>query len=77
MAAAARETEDAAAGRPRSTNVGPSRGSVNLLDPLDADPLPQRRSARLARWERRMDIDDSDSANESADGDGDPTPPSG
>ena len=75
VAAAARETEDAAAGRPRSTNAGPSRGSINPLDPLDADPLPRRRSARLARRERRMDIDDSDSANESADGDGDQPPP--
>ena len=77
VAAAARETKDAAAGRPRSTNAGPSRGLINLLDPLNADPLPRRRSARLAHRECRMDIDDSDLANESADGDGDQPPPGG
>ena len=69
--AAAREAEDTAVGRKWSTKAGPSRGLTNPLDPLDAEPPPQRRSERLARRERTMDLDDSDSANESSDGDGD------
>ena len=75
VAAAAREAEATGSGRPRSSTAGPSRGSMHPLDTLEADPLPRRRSARLARRERRMEIDDSDSAIESVDGDGDQPPP--
>ena len=75
MAAAAREVEDASTGRKRLTKAGPSRGPPPPQDPLDAKPLPRRRSERLARREYAMDLNDSDSVDESADGNGDPPPP--
>ena len=75
MAAAAREVEDASIGRKRLTKAGPSRGPLPPQDPLDAEPPPWRWSERLARRERAMDLDDSNSVDESADGNGDHLPP--
>ena len=68
VAAAARDVEEASTGRKRLTKAGPSRGTPLPQDPLDAEPLPRHRSARLARRECAMDLDDSNSANGSDDG---------
>ena len=78
VAAAARNVEEEPTGRRRSTQAGPSRGTPIPQDFLEAEPLPRRRSERLARRERAMDLDDSDSEKELDDGHGDhPPPPAG
>ena len=62
-------------GRQRLTKAGPSRGTITPQDVTD-EALPQRRrSARLARKAQAMEVDASDSANESADGEADHPPP--
>ena len=43
------------------SKAGTSRGTVDPQDTPDAEPLPRRRSERLARKTRTMDLDDSDS----------------
>ena len=48
VAAAARKVEEAPIGRGRSTQAGPSRGTPIPQDFLEAEPLPRRRSERLA-----------------------------
>ena len=75
VAAAAREVEDASTGRKRLTKAGLSHGTPLPQDPLDTEPPPRRRSERLAHRERAMDLDDSDSVDGSADGNGGPPPP--
>ena len=75
VAAAARDDEEASTGRKRLMKAGPSRGTPLPQGPLDAEPLPRCRSARLARRECAMDLDDSDSANGSDDGHVDHPPP--
>ena len=75
VAAAARDVAEGSTGRRRLTKTGSSRGTPLPPDILDAEPPPRRRSARLARRERAMDLDDSDSADELEDGIGEHPPP--
>ena len=75
VAAVARDVAEGFTGRRRLTKAGSSRGTPLPPDILDAEPPPRRRSARLARRERAMDLDNSDSADELADGIGDHPPP--
>ena len=66
VVAAEWEMDDAPTGHKRQSKAGTSPRTLDPQDPPDAEPLPRRRSERLARKTRTMDLNDSDSEDGSA-----------